>query len=59
MAETIMVPRTFGGTLILVTGSSTATISVIAVGSDGKVAGVGQDGQVTAIGSNGQVSGKN
>ena len=58
MSNLLVVPRTFGGTLLIVIGPTTATISVIAVGVDGKVAGVGQDGQVTAVGSDGQVSGK-
>lgn len=50
MASTVMVPRTFGGTLILTVGSTTATTSITAIGRDGKVTATGRDGKVTGKG---------
>jgi len=58
MATTLMVPRTLGGTIILVIGPTTATTTITALGPDGKVSGKGRDGKIASIGRDGQVIGK-
>lgn len=52
----LVIPRTFGGTLIL--GPFPATTTVTATGRDGKVSGIGRDGKVAATGRDGQIAGK-
>jgi hypothetical protein len=50
MSALLTIPRTFGGTIILVTGPSTATTTITAVGRDGKVGGIGRDGKIVGKG---------
>lgn len=58
MANTIIVPRVFGGTIFIVVGASTASTAITAMGRDGKVAGMGRDGKQSVIGRDGQIIGK-
>lgn len=52
----LVVPRVFGGTLIIVEGPPATAIT--AIGRDGKVSGMGRDGKHLATGRNGQIIGK-
>ena len=54
----LVVPRTFGGTLLIITGPSSTAIAVTAIGRDGKVSSVGRDGKLTAIAQDGKIIGK-
>jgi hypothetical protein len=58
MSAILTIPRTFGGTIILVTGPSTVATAIIAVGRDGKVSGIGRDGKLTATAQDGKIIGK-
>lgn len=53
----LVVPRVFGGTLLIVEEASSATISVTATGYDGTITGIGQSGQIGGIGYSGQLTG--
>lgn len=54
----LVVPRTFGGTLLIVRGPSSIAIAITAIGRDGKVSGVGCDGKLTATAQDGKITGK-
>lgn len=56
MTQPLVVPRVFGGTLLL--GPFPATTPITVVGRDGKVTGMGRDGKQVVIGRDGQVTGK-
>lgn len=53
----LAVPRVFGGTLLLTIAPSQASISITAIGSDGRFTAIGSDGQFSGVGSDGQMSG--
>ena len=57
MATTsLVIPRVFGGTLIL--GPFPATTPITAQGRDGRVNAMGRDGKQAATGRDGRVPGK-